>query len=80
MERFNKKIQVEKQGELNFYFTDTSSVLDRKYFVTVTDKQRKSYRFDMREINGERKIAGNAAVPEWIAAVEKELAQTINSQ
>ncbi len=78
MARFRKNILVGEE-EMNFSFTPLNYPDGMGYFVTVSDKNRNFYSFDLKQmVRGEWTIAKPNKVPGWIIDLEKVLADSVN--
>jgi hypothetical protein len=78
MPRFRKNILVGEE-EMNFSFTPLNYPDGMGYFVTVSDKNRNIYSFDLKQkIKGEWTIVKPDKVPGWIIDLEKALGDSVN--
>ena len=77
MLHFNNRINTE-QGQLNFYFNQESDFL---YYISVTDKNRKSHIFNMQLTNSIWSLKRHDGCCEnWIEKLEKLFANKIMEQ
>jgi hypothetical protein len=73
MRRFSVHIDIQAGFRPEFFFSRVYTVAGVRYFVSVTDTERKSWLFNMQERNGEWQIINAPKVPDWIIDVEKQL-------
>jgi hypothetical protein len=76
MPSFLKKILVPEQGVLDFHFDRIYTVHGIQYFILVNNN--KIYRrFRMQQKDGLWVLVGTETLPDWIIALEVELANAI---
>ena len=77
MALFTKEFTLPNAETVVFVFTRISAVMD-VYFVSVIDKSKTSYAFQMQSTaKGSWRIADTTRLPDWITAMEKELTKAI---
>ena len=77
MPHFVKRVSAENHF-FNFYFNRIYTETSTHFHVSVWDNRTKrSYMFEMKEMNGHWILSADADCPNWIKDLEKELEQSI---
>jgi hypothetical protein len=77
MARFRKNMLIGEE-EMNFLFTQLHYPDGTGYFVTVTDKNKDMYSFDVKQVaKNNWRIVPKTTLPSWITNAEQQLADAI---
>jgi hypothetical protein len=78
MSRFRKNILVGEE-EMDFSFTQLKYPDGIGYFVTVSDKNRNIYSFDLKQAaRNEWEITRKERLPEWIINIEQVIIDAVH--
>ncbi len=77
MQNFTKRILVLQGFNPEFFFNRIYTVKGTIYHVSVLDKKRHTYIFNMEQRDSKWKIINAAKFPGWIMNVEHELENAI---
>jgi hypothetical protein len=77
MQKFTKRISVSQSFNPEFTFIRLFTIQSVRYNVFVRDNANHLEVFEMHLVRNEWKIMGRQTIPNWIALVEKQLADAI---
>lgn len=78
MQHFIKRILIEEGFNPEFFFNRIYTVKGIVYHVSVVDKNKKSFFFNMEQTSEGWRIVNAPKLPDWIMNVEKDLEATIS--
>jgi hypothetical protein len=77
MQNFSKRILIENGFNPEFFFNRMYTVNGINYHVSVVDRYRQAYFFNMEQTSDRWRIVNAPKVPDWIMNIEKKLEEAI---